>query len=307
MFRVLAVDGGQSGIRLKSSAQPGTVEVDGVSRLEGDTLRTVAAAITNAWIHGKFEPVDRVVMGLTTSPADAASSTRLAELVAATTGASEVWIADDTVTSHAGALSIEPGVSLITGTGVACLAVRPSGESHAIDGDGYLLGDAGGGFWIGSRGISAVLKELDGRGPSTTLTARAAEHFDGLTNIAARLHSTYRPVNRIAQFARAVLASATAGDAVADAIVTAAAHELFLTARVGVNWVGNDAPLALGGKLLGPNTLLFARLVERLANEGMSFRPADASALEGALLLGTGDTDNLYRDLIYVWKKGSPE
>jgi len=305
MSTVLGVDGGQSGIRLKSSAQPGTVEVDGVSRLEGDTVRSVFSAIASAWKHGNFEPVDRVVMGLTTSPADAASASRLGALVGAETGAREVWIADDTVTSHAGALSAEAGVSLITGTGVGCLALKSDGESRVIDGHGYLLGDAGGGFWIGSRGVSAVLKQLDGRGETTVLTERAESQFAGLNNLAARIHSVRRPVNRISQFARDVLTAAVEGDGVANEIVDGAARELFETARVGLHWVGQDGLLALGGKLLGPNTVLFARLVELLAADGLSFRPADASALDGALLLGSGETDSIYRSLIHVWKDES--
>ncbi|WP_010204476.1 N-acetylglucosamine kinase [Salinibacterium sp. PAMC 21357] len=303
MLTVLGVDGGQSGIRVKSTAQPGTVEVDGVSRLEGDTVRSVFNAVASAWSHGHFEPVDRVVMGLTTSPADAAAASRLGALVAATTGAREVWVADDTVTSHAGALSGEPGVSLITGTGVGCLALKADGESRVIDGHGYLLGDAGGGFWIGSRGVSAVLKQLDGRGETTMLTERAENQFAGLHNLAARIHSVRRPVNRVSQFARDVLTAAVEGDAVANKIVDGAARELFETARVGLNWVGQDAPLALGGKLLGHNTVLFARLVELLAAEGLSFRPADASALDGALLLGAGETNSIYRSLIHIWKE----
>ncbi|EAR26093.1 hypothetical protein A20C1_09439 [marine actinobacterium PHSC20C1] len=303
MRTVLGVDGGQSGIRIKSSAQPGTVEVDGVSRLEGDTMRSVANAVANAWRHGRFEPVDRVVLGLTTSPPDAASASRLGALVAATTGAREVWVADDTVTAHAGALSAEPGVSLITGTGVGCLALTAGGEARAIDGHGYLLGDAGGGFWIGSRGVSAVLKQLDGRGETTVLTERAENQFAGLHSLAIRLHSVHRPVNRISQFARDVLTAAVEGDEVANAIVNEAARELFMTARVGLQWVGPDAPLALGGKLLGPNTVLFERLVELLAADGLSFRPADGSSLEGALLLGAGESDSIYRGLIHVWKE----
>ncbi|MGV8912153.1 MAG: N-acetylglucosamine kinase [Rhodoglobus sp.] len=303
MPTVLGVDGGQSGIRLKSSALPGTVEVDGVSRLEGDTVRSVFNAVTSAWNHGRFDPVERVVMGLTTSPADASSASRLGALVGGLTGAREVWIADDTATSHAGALSGESGVSLITGTGVGCLALRSDGESRIIDGHGYLLGDAGGGFWIGSRGVSAVLRQLDGRGETTALTERAESQFAGLHNLAARIHSVRRPVNRISQFAREVLTAAVEGDPVANEIVDGAARELFDTARVGLHWVGQDAPLALGGKLLGPNTVLFARLVEHLAAEGLSFRPADASALDGALLLGAGDSDTIYRSLIHVWKE----
>jgi glucosamine kinase len=305
MVSVLGVDGGQSGIRLMSSARPGMVEVAGVSRLEGDTIAAVATAISKAWQQGRFEPVDRVVLGLTTSPTGTASATRLGALVSAITGAREVWIADDTVTSHAGALSVEAGVSLIAGTGVGCLALRNDGESRVIDGDGYLLGDAGGGFWIGSRGISAALKQLDGRGESTTLTWYAENQFGDLNNLAARIHSLDRPVNKISQFARDVLSAAVDRDAVANSIVDQAARELFKTARVGLQWVGSNAPLALGGKLLAHDTLLFVRLVELLAAEGLSFRPADASALDGALILGAGIPNSLYRNLIHLWKEES--
>jgi glucosamine kinase len=305
MVSVLAVDGGQSGIRLMSSVRPGMVEVDGVSRLEGDTIGVVAAAIAEAWQRGRFEPVDRVVLGLTTSPTGAASATRLGALVSAITGAREVWIADDTVTSHAGALSAEAGVALIAGTGVGCLALRGDGESRVIDGDGYLLGDAGGGFWIGSRGISSVLKQLDGRGESTTLVRHAEDRFGDLNNLAARIHGLDRPVNQISQFARDVLSAAANKDAVANSIVDQAAGELFETARVGLHWVGSDATLALGGKLLAHDTLLFVRLAELLAAEGLSFRPADASALDGALILGAGRHDSRYRNLIHLWKEES--
>jgi len=305
MTRVLAVDGGQSGIRLKSTEQAGTVEVEGVSRLEGETMRMVASAVESAWQQGHFAPVDRVVLGLTTSPPTPAAAEELAALVAAIAGASEVWIANDTVTAHAGALSAEPGVALIAGTGIACLAVKETGDARSVDGDGYLLGDAGGGFWIGSRGIAAVLKQHDGRGEVTALTDRASEAFEGIEDLAARLHSEPRPVNRISQFARDVLAAASDGDPVARAIIDSAARELFATAQVAMNWIGPTAPLALGGKLLGPNTPLFARIVELLAVEGSSFRPADSTPLDGGLIIGTEVTPDLYRSLIHVWQEGT--
>ena len=56
------------------------------------------------------------------------------------------------MTSHAGALSLGWGVSLVAGTGVACLAVPAEGEPRIVGGHGYLLGDEGGAFWIGREG-----------------------------------------------------------------------------------------------------------------------------------------------------------
>ena len=107
----------------------------------------------------------------------------------------EVWLADDAVTAHAGALSLGWGVSVTAGTGVACLAVPPDGAPRVIGGHGYLLGDEGGAFWIGREGLRAVLRAADGRGPSTALAGPASQRFDGLDDLGARVHAADRPVD----------------------------------------------------------------------------------------------------------------
>ena len=72
--RVLGVDGGQSGIRLRHSS--GAL-VSSRSRVSAAWRATpsaaVAGAIAQAWRRGGFEPVDRAVLGLTTAPTDAES------------------------------------------------------------------------------------------------------------------------------------------------------------------------------------------------------------------------------------------
>ena len=53
-------------------------------------------------------------------------------------------------------------------------AVRVVGGrlDRTVGGRGWLLGDAGGGFWIGHRVARAVVAALDGQGPPTALTER---------------------------------------------------------------------------------------------------------------------------------------
>ncbi|GAB3124374.1 BadF/BadG/BcrA/BcrD ATPase family protein [Glaciibacter psychrotolerans] len=305
-MRVLGVDGGQSGIRLAHSEHAHIVEVAGVSRLEGDVVVGVADAVIEGWRRAGFAPVERVVLGLTTAPFDRAEADRLSALVAEATGATDVWLADDTVTSHAGALSGGHGVSLIAGTGVACLAVPEIGRPRVIDGHGFLLGDAGGAFWVGSRGLRAALKATDGRASATRLTTLATEQFGDLATLPIRLHSAARPVNMIAHFARAVQAAADAGDAAAGVILDAAAEELFGTIRAGVLWAnGSPTPVALGGGLLVGHGPLRQRLDLLLATEDVRSHTVEASALDGALRIGvTGVTDR-YLDLIHVWKVGT--
>jgi N-acetylglucosamine kinase-like BadF-type ATPase len=309
MIAVLGVDGGQSAIRLRHSSSERVVAVDGVSRQEGDTIATVAGAVADGWGRGMFNPVDRVVLGLSTAPADKVACDRLCGLVAGATAAGEVWLADDAVTAHAGALSGSAGVSLVAGTGVACLAVTEMGEPRIIGGHGYLLGDEGGAFWIGRRGLGAALRAADGRGARTALTDLTERRFGNLSDLHVRLHDADRPVNAIAQFAPDVLDAADANDVVAADIVDEAARELLAVARIGASWVGGTAvPLALGGRILEPGGPLRRRLEDLLATSDVPVAPRspDASALDGAIRLGLAGDLKGYRGLIHVWTSGAP-
>src|SRR4051812_38422681 len=115
--RVLAVDGGGSAIRVGLGAGQPPVEVGPVRR-GGDAIDGVAAALIEGWRRLGSPSVDRVVLGLTTAPADSNEADRLARLVGDVTGATEIWVTDDAVTTHAGALSLGWGVSVTAGTGV---------------------------------------------------------------------------------------------------------------------------------------------------------------------------------------------
>lgn len=300
MTRVLAVDGGQSGIRLRHSAEPRIVEAAGVSRA-GDTVAAVARAIGEAWEAARFPAADRVVLGLTTAPVESDETERLCSLVSAATHAPEVWLADDTVTSHCGALSGGAGVSLVVGTGVACLAVAEDGPPRSFDGHGYLLGDEGGSFWIGRRALREVLRARD-RGATIGLTALAESRYGGLDDLHVRLHDSPSPVNTIAQFAREVLDAAD-DDPVAGGILDEAAQRLRRTAVAAASYVGGESvPLALGGRMLGAGSGLRTRIDALLAGDRtVAPRSADADPIEGALLLGSADSPGRYRGLVHLW------
>lgn len=311
-MRVLAVDGGQSAIRLRHSSSERVVEVHGVSRLEGDTVDAVASAIAQGWLGSGFGHCDRVVMGLSTAPADDASRVRLSRHVNRVIGATDVWLADDTVTCHAGALSLGWGVSITAGTGVACLVVPQMGEPSVLSGHGYLLGDEGGAFWIGREGLRAALRASDGRGPATSLTDAAADRFGGLADLAIRVHSASRPANEIAHFAPDVLAVADTGDAVADAVAEDATAELVLLTRAAVTTAlrgsadaNASVPVGIGGRLLAPGRPLRRRLDARMASADIqaAVRTADGSALDGALALGGLPDPSRYAPLVHVWRE----
>jgi N-acetylglucosamine kinase-like BadF-type ATPase len=307
--RVLAVDGGGSGIRVALDGQP-AVEVGPVHR-GGDAIAAVAAAVADGWRRLGSPSIDRVVLGLTTAPVDSIEADRLARLVGDVTMAGEVWVTDDAVTTHAGALSLGWGVSVTAGTGVACLSMPPAGDPRIIAGYGFLLGDEGGAYWIGREALRQVLRGRDGRDARSGLEAAARRRFGELDEVHVRLHDDPSAVNAIAQFAQDVLEAAGAALPAATAIVDEAAGELLLLATAAAAHAGASrnapAPLALGGRLLGEETPLRDRLEERiaLADAPLSPRSACASPLDGALRLGLEPDPGRYAPLVHAWRAES--
>ena len=312
MISVLGVDAGQSAVRVRHSRTDDVIVVDGVSRLEGDPVDALADAVAIAVREGNFGGVERVVVGATTAPADDESNDRLCGLVARTTGATEVWVTDDAVTSHAGALSLGWGVSLIAGTGVACLAAPRDRAARIFGGHGFLIGDEGGAFWIGRRALRDVLRAQEGwaENDAAELTKAARVRFGSLAGLHIHLHNAERPVNAIAQFAQDVLDVASSGDPLAAAIVDEAATELVALARAACSWAKDQepVPLALGGRLLVAESSLRRRLDDGIARAEVPARTrtADADGVDGAVLLGMQGIPAHYDNLVHRWHSTVP-
>ncbi|MGW2565217.1 N-acetylglucosamine kinase [Streptomyces sp. NPDC001537] len=61
------------------------------------------------------------------------------------------------------------GLALVAGTGAVAMRITGRRCTATVDGDGWLLGDDGSGFWIGREAVRAALRMADGRGGPTTL------------------------------------------------------------------------------------------------------------------------------------------
>ncbi len=155
------------------------------------------------------------------------------------------------------------GTALIAGTGAIGGVIRDGGIARTVDGTGWLLGDAGSGFWIGHLVARAVVDDLDG-GPSTALTpalldalglgpvapADGAGVLDGrpavLGALLRRLYAL-RPV-QLSRFAP--LAFGLAGrDPLADEVLHGAVAAL--AALLGrLRRIEGEGPLVVGGSVL---------------------------------------------------------
>src|SRR5712691_4992190 len=133
-----------------------------------------------------------------------------------------------------------PGVVVIAGTGSIAYGRNATGRAARAGGWGHILGDEGSGFWIGRRALAAVMRQSDGRGPTTRLTELILTRM-GLTDPAELIHEVYdRNVRQqgIAALAPLVQQAHDAGDAVASGLLERAARELVAAAASVISRLG---------------------------------------------------------------------
>ena len=163
-----------------------------------------------------------------------------------------------------------PGVVVVAGTGSIAYGRDGSARAARAGGWGYLLGDEGGGFWIGRSALMSVVREFDGRGPHTILTDLVLAEMQ-LGNPTELIHAIYvRGLHRyaIASIAPVVQRAADEGDAVAAEIVERAASELAAAAasvitRLGMR--GDAFPIVLSGGVFRGLPSLIGKVARRVA------------------------------------------
>jgi N-acetylglucosamine kinase len=141
---------------------------------------------------------------------------------------SRTLVVNDALIALVAGTGDEPGVVIIAGTGSIAYGRDAQGRAARAGGWGYLLGDEGGGFWIGRAALSAVVREFDGRGPHTQLTGLVLREME-LASPTELIHAIYdKGLHRraITSIAAVVHQASADGDAVAANILDRAAGEL---------------------------------------------------------------------------------
>jgi N-acetylmuramic acid 6-phosphate etherase len=193
--------------------------------------------------------------------------------------ARELVLTSDSITSHAGAFSGGAGAVVAVGTGAVAVGLGSRGLVR-VDGLGYWLGDDGGGSWIGRLGLRHAWDARAGRGPATSLLARAEARYGDLARLPGTLTAGDRVAAVTAAFAVDVVGAAESGDAVARGVLDAAGEALARTTVAAARESGTDLVAAIGG------------LAPVLADQWRGHLPDDltviaaaGSALDGAVLL----------------------
>ncbi|MBU7600215.1 ATPase [Streptomyces sp. P38-E01] len=201
-------------------------------------------------------------------------------------GVVRLALAADTVAGYAAALGEEPGAVVAAGTGMMALGTDLR-QWRRADGWGHLLGDCGGGAWIGRAGLECAMRAHDGRtGGSAALLARAERRFGPAGELPGQLYPrTDRPAV-LASFAPDVADLAASGDPRAISIMSGAAEEIAVSAVAAMPALPS-ARLALTGGLLELGEALTAPLLRQLAERlpDTAVSRAEGQPLAGALRL----------------------
>ncbi|MEU6357344.1 BadF/BadG/BcrA/BcrD ATPase family protein [Streptomyces sp. NPDC047072] len=294
----LAVDSGGSGLRVVVGA-PGLGTT--APRESREPVRTGPRGIDPAHLLEQLAPMARALIveagvgGLGTVVVGAAGLATLGDALreelpgalAREFGVRTVALVADAVTAYVGALGSRPGAVVAAGTGLIAVGTDLKCWRRA-DGWGHLLGDCGGGAWIGRAGLEAALRAHDGRpGGSKALLARAEEVFGPVRELPGKLYPrTDRPAV-LASFAPEVAACAD-GDPVAAGILREAARNMAESAAAVCPTAG-EPQVALTGGLFRTGAALLVPLEEelrRLLPHARQVAPA-GGPLEGSVQIAT--------------------
>ncbi len=300
LARADAATGG-SAMLATGTAGPGNAVSVPVDRLTEHLARAVEQVVTPE----RRSRVGAVVAGIsgcsggpdTNRPTTAAETALERALRRLGIAAGSVAVRSDAEVAFAGAPGAPAdGLILIAGTGVVAARITDGLQRDVVDGDGWLLGDGGSGFWIGRRAVRKVLAALEDRGRPTLLTAAVTAHYLG-EPVDARPADPYagqelrdrlvravhaRPSADLASVCPLVVAAAGHGDEVAGRLLAGAVKRL--AATVATLDPGPREVLVTTGGLLGPDGVLLERLTRRLAPMGLRPVPVP-DGLAGAVAL----------------------
>lgn len=216
-----------------------------------------------------------------------ASPGRVVEALRRTWPEAHVLVGSDSVTSLVGALGLEGGAVVAAGTGTVGLGSDLRSVFRQVDGWGHLLGDTGGGAWIGMHGLQAAMRALDGReGGSAALLAHARTAFGRPQDVVGVIYTRDDRARLLASFAPAVAAAARDGDTVAAGVWQRAGTELARTVTAALA-PGLPRRVALVGGLVAAGPLLTDPFHAEIARTlpGAEVRTAGARSLPGAAVL----------------------
>ncbi len=239
--------------------------------------------------HGRPAAVVAGVTGLSAgSPVAGMLGAALASGLSVSSDA--VTVVDDMHICYRGAFAPGEGIVVYAGTGSIAYHIALDGSVLRAGGHGYLIDDAGGGFWIGREALSRILRARDAGDPPSPL-ARALEPAIGAAWDRTRTFIYGGGRAAVAALVPMIVSAADSGDGEAASILDRAGAELARLATLLLDRLG-ERPVALAGGVAAHERVRASVLQALPASVRVTHHrlpPVDAAARLALELLGTSE------------------
>lgn len=276
-MRVLGIDAGASKTECLLADDTGRV----LSKARGpggnfqlydeDEVEYVLDDLTTRALAGYRGPVDALCVGMA-GAGRARDFRAMQRILARLRRARRNLVTNDALIALVAGTKQRFGVVLIVGTGAAAYGINRIGTTARSGGWGPLLGDEGGGYWMGVRALQAIVRAHDGRAQPTVLKDSVLARL-AIDDTESLVHRVYREFAReeIAALAPLVQLAADRGDDAAQSIIDDATREFMRSVEsvIGkLELAGEEFRLVLSGGLWKAVPVLrqdFERLAKKIA------------------------------------------
>lgn len=204
-------------------------------------------------------------------------------------------VVSDAYIALIGAVGGTYGIAVNAGTGAIAIGFNKEGRFARADGWGYILGDEGSGYWIGTEAIKAALRAYDGR-EGTTLLQKFVKTYFSVKELPELIEITYQKKlfpHQVARIAPLVFTAAEAGDKIAYRILEEAGYKLGLSTKAVIQRLKMKKErfkLALAGgvfrnEYLDPLLQSFQEVIRKISPQCQLIPPRFPPEV-GAILLG---------------------
>jgi N-acetylglucosamine kinase-like BadF-type ATPase len=237
----------------------------GFAASERELVRAARACLRKARLHPRG--LDAVCIGLAGVDRPRVHR-RLLRLLRSGIPARAYLLTSDAAIALRAALGESPGAIVISGTGSIAYGQDERGRALRCGGWGTLFDDAGSGYDLGRKAIAAALRDLDGRGPRTSLGAKICRALR-LRDITQIILRSLTPQGISALFPL-VLDAARQRDAVARKLCLEAGRDLAelavaLIKRLG--WQRRAVPVVCAGGVFRSSLMVRRSFVRDLVRQ----------------------------------------
>ncbi|MEK6648747.1 MAG: BadF/BadG/BcrA/BcrD ATPase family protein [Actinomycetota bacterium] len=268
----LGIDAGASSTKWALLDSEGTVKegtslsMDGhINREESKTRMIAVLKEIEAVAHP--QKVTAIYAGITGISETVEGAAATVEIFRSVFGRARLELVTDIELGYRTHLDFGEGIFLYAGTGSIALHINKNREIIRAGGWGYLLGDEGGGYWIGREAIRKVLFRIESQSPiaPNSFEERILIFMDCLDwkDIKSFVYSHER--SKMASIAQHVIELAQEGDGTALEILQEAAGYLAdLVWRLEKNLGMEGKPVVFAGGLSTENNPLLQALNRKL-------------------------------------------